>query len=280
MEAAAKRSRPVLELANGERRELDLSRLPEDYLEGDDRVLGLEPYMPPLSPVAGRLEPGSVAEKAGLKPGDRILAMDGQPVSHWQDFAQRVRGRAGVEIELLVETGSERRLVHLTPASVKESGKLIGRVGIAPQIDAAVFEALQTEERYNPVRALGQAAARTWDTAIFSLKMLGRMVLGQVSWRNLSGPVSIADYAGQSAQQGWLSFAGFLAIISIGLGVINLLPIPLLDGGHLMYYFVEIFRGRPVSERVMELGARIGMAIIGALIFLALYNDVLRLLNG
>jgi regulator of sigma E protease len=110
--------------------------------------------------------------------------------------------------------------------------------------------------------------------------MLGRMVLGQVSWRNLSGPVSIADYAGQSAQQGWLSFAGFLAIISIGLGVINLLPIPLLDGGHLMYYFVEIFRGRPVSERVMELGARIGMAIIGALIFLALYNDVLRLLNG
>jgi regulator of sigma E protease len=121
---------------------------------------------------------------------------------------------------------------------------------------------------------------KTWDTAAFSLKMLGRMVLGQVSWRNLSGPVSIADYAGQTAEQGWMSFAGFLAVISIGLGVINLLPIPLLDGGHLMYYFVEIFQGRPVSERVMELGARIGMAIIGALIFLALYNDVLRLLNG
>ena len=139
---------------------------------------------------------------------------------------------------------------------------------------------MQTEERYPPLQAFAEAVGKTWDTAVLSLEMLGRMVLGQVSWRNLSGPVSIADYAGQSAKQGWLSFAGFLAVISIGLGVINLLPIPLLDGGHLMYYFVEVFRGRPVSEQIMELGARIGMAVIGALIFLALYNDVLRLMNG
>jgi RIP metalloprotease RseP len=278
-EAAAKKSRPVLDLANGETHELDLSGLTASYLEGDGKAMGVQPYMPPLPPVVGQLEPGSVAEKAGLKPGDRILAVDGQAIAQWQDFAQQVRGRPGVETELLVETGAERRAVRLTPAILNEAGTQIGRVGIRPRIDPALFESLQTEERYAPLQALGQAAEKTWDTSIFSLKMLGRMALGQVSWRNLSGPVSIADYAGQSAQQGWLSFVGFLAVISIGLGVINLLPIPLLDGGHLMYYFVEVFRGRPVSERIMELGARVGMAIIGALIFLALYNDVLRLLN-
>jgi regulator of sigma E protease len=281
MEAAAKRSKPVLELANGERRQLDFSQLPEAYLEeGNGKILGVQPYMPPLPPIVGRLEAGGVAEKSGLKPGERILAVDGQPVERWQDFAQLVRARPGVKIELLVEGQSAQRVLRLAPASVTEDGKVIGRVGAGPQIDQALFEPLQTEERYAPLQALAQAVARTWDTAVFSLKMLGRMVLGQVSWRNLSGPVSIADYAGQSAQQGWLSFAAFLAVLSIGLGVINLLPIPLLDGGHLMYYFVEVFQRRPVSERIMELGARIGMAIIGTLIFLALYNDVLRLLNG
>ncbi len=279
MEAAAKKAKPVLELADGEQRQLDLSSLPETYLEGDGGALGVLPYMPPLAPVVGHLEPGSVAENAGLKAGDRILAVDGQLITYWQDFSQLVRGRAGVEIELLLESGSEQRIVRLTPASLPDNGKQIGRVGVGPQIDPDLFESLQTEERYPPLQAFGQAAVKTWDTAVFSLKMLGRMVLGQVSWRNLSGPVSIADYAGQSAQQGWLSFVGFLALISIGLGVINLLPIPLLDGGHLMYYFVEVFRGRPISEQIMELGARVGIAVIGALIFLALYNDVLRLLN-
>lgn len=280
LEAAANKSKPVLELANGERRELDFSGLTQDYLVEDGKVLGVRPYLPPLPPIVGSLIPGGVAERAGLKPDDRIVAVNGQAVGQWDEFAHLVRARPGREIELQVATGSQLRLIRMVPAILDEKGEQIGRVGVGPKIDPALFEALQTVERYGPGEALVQAAARTWDTAVFSLKMLGRMVLGEVSWRNLSGPVSIADYAGQSAEQGWLSFVGFLAIISIGLGVINLLPIPLLDGGHLMYYFVEIFRGRPVSEHIMELGARIGMAIIGALIFLALYNDVLRLLNG
>ncbi len=279
-EAAAEKSRPVLELANGERRELDLGQLPESYVEGDSKVLGFQPYVPPLPPVVGSLQPSGVAEKAGLKPGDRILAVDGQPVMYWQDFERLVRARPGMATELQLETGTERRVLRLTPAALTENGKQIGRIGVMARIDDALFAPYRTEERYPPLQAIGQAASTTWNAALFSLKMLGRMVLGQVSWRNLSGPISIADYAGQTAQQGLLSFVSFLAIISIGLGVINLLPIPLLDGGHLMYYFVEIFQGKPVSERVMELGARIGMAIVGALIFLALYNDVLRLLNG
>ena len=280
IEEAAKRGKPVVELANGERRELDLSQLPEGYLEGDGKVLGVEPYMPPLPPVAGNLLAGGSAEKAGLKPGDRILAVDGQPVRQWQEFAEMIRARPSMTVQVLVETKEGQRVLPMVPAAVEEGGKLIGRVGVAPAVDVSLFQSLRTEEHYPPLHAFGKAIVKTWDTAVFSLKMLGRMVLGQVSWRNLSGPVSIADYAGQTAQQGWLSFVGFLALISIGLGVINLLPIPLLDGGHLMYYLVELFRGRPVSEQVMELGARIGMVIIGALIILALYNDLLRLLNG
>ncbi len=280
VEAASRKGRLLLELANGESRELDLSQLPSGYLEGDGKALGIEPYMPPLPAVAGQLMKGGAAEKAGLKPGERILAVDGKSINDWQDFAELIRSSPGIEVQVLVGAQGGERALPMIPASVEENGRIIGRVGVAPAIPDGLFEAVRTEERHGPVQAFGRAALKTWETATFSLKMLGRMVLGQVSWRNLSGPVSIADYAGQTAQQGWMSFIGFLAVISIGLGVINLLPIPLLDGGHLMYYFVELLRGRPVSERVMEMGARFGMAIIGTLIFLALYNDVLRLLNG
>lgn len=285
LESAARQERSALELANGERLELDFSQFSLGEA-GNGAALGVVPYMPPLQPVVGRLEPGSVAEQAGLKAGDRILAVNGMPVSNWQDFAEVTRASPGQKIAVLVMSASQQKTLRMTPASIEDparlkgSGKRIGRVGVAPEVDAALLEGMRIEERYSPLMALPKAIEKTWDTAVFSLKMFGRMLLGQVSWRNLSGPVSIADYAGQTAQNGWISFAGFLAVISIGLGVINLLPVPLLDGGHLMYYIVEVFRGRPVPERVMELGARAGMAVIGTLILIALYNDLLRLLNG
>jgi regulator of sigma E protease len=127
---------------------------------------------------------------------------------------------------------------------------------------------------------LGKAVEKTWDTSVFSLKMLGRMLVGQVSWKNLSGPVTIADYAGQSAQLGVVSYLSFLALISISLGVLNLLPIPLLDGGHLMYYTIEIFKGSPVSDRVMEFGQKIGLTLLLVLMAFAFYNDINRLISG
>ena len=133
---------------------------------------------------------------------------------------------------------------------------------------------------YGPLDSLGKAVVKTWDISVFSLRMLGKMLVGEVSWKHLSGPVTIADYAGQSAQMGWLAYATFLALISISLGVLNLLPIPLLDGGHLMYYFVEIITGSPVSERAMELGQRVGLALLLVIMAFAFYNDINRLFSG
>ena len=136
------------------------------------------------------------------------------------------------------------------------------------------------EVRYTPWASLGHALQRTWETSVFSLRMLGKMIVGEVSLKNLSGPITIADYAGQSAQIGWISYLAFIALISISLGVLNLLPIPLLDGGHLMYYMLEIIKGSPVSTRLMEVGQNFGMGLLFLLMAFALYNDITRLLNG
>ena len=155
-----------------------------------------------------------------------------------------------------------------------------GRIGASSRVDPDLMRDYMIEVRYPPVEAFGRAAARTWEMSVFSLRMLWRMVTGSVSWRNLSGPVTIADYAGQSAQLGLAPYLAFLALISISLGVLNLLPIPMLDGGHLMYYAVEILKGSPVSERVMELGQRIGLALLLCLMAFAFYNDINRLFSS
>ena len=145
---------------------------------------------------------------------------------------------------------------------------------------SATVASVTTTVRSNPVDAVAAGVRKTWELSAFTLRMLGRMITGDASLRNLSGPITLADYAGQSAQMGWVSFAGFLALVSVSLGVLNLLPIPLLDGGHLVYYSAEIVKGSPVSERAMEIGQRVGLAILAGLTFFAFYNDINRLLTG
>jgi len=263
-------------------RNLDLSGLEASDLEGDFmRVLGLTRFQPPLKPVIGTVVAASPAERAGLKAGDEILGVNGQPVSQWEDVVRAIRSEPGTALKLRVhrEDGTEQAL-EVTPDVVTDRGEKIGRIGAGPRVDPAAIAGLVSEVRYGPLTSLAKAAYKTWDTSVFSLEMLGRMVVGEVSLRNLSGPITIADYAGQSAQNGWVSYCLFLALISISLGVLNLLPVPLLDGGHLMYYTFEFFKGSPVSDKVMEIGQQIGMALLVMLMAFALYNDINRLISG
>jgi regulator of sigma E protease len=266
-------------------RTLDLSRFDLQGLEGDPlQRIGLRLYRPEIPPVIGKIEPGSVAETAGLRIGDRIEAIDGREMRRWEDVVSTVQANPGKALVLRIARGADGAELTLRPDTVRQNGKDIGRIGAGVYIDEAAMKAamkdLFTFVRYGPVTALRLALARTWETSAFSLKMLGKMIVGEVSWKNLSGPVTIADYAGQSAQLGLGAYILFIAMISISLGVLNLLPIPLLDGGHLLYYVVEILKGRPLSERAMELGQRLGLTLLLFLMAFAFYNDINRLLTG
>jgi regulator of sigma E protease len=274
--------KPVeLKLKNNAPVRLDLTAINRDEIEQDvlDKV-GIHPFDPPIPPVLGTLLPQGVAAKAGLKVNDRVDAIDGVPIQTWQEFVKRVRASPGKQLNLEIDRDSQHLMFSLVPVVEPQMDKTVGKIGAGPKIDEKWLSNLQTELRYGPWDALIKGANKTWTMSVFTLEMMGRMVMGQVSWRNLSGPLTIADYAGQSAHMGWLSFVSFLALVSVSLGVLNLLPVPILDGGHLMYYTFEILRGRPVSERAMEFGSRIGIAILFMLMALALYNDLVRLTAG
>jgi regulator of sigma E protease len=262
-------------------RSLDLSHFEVDGLEGDPLArLGLRLYRPDVAPIIGKVVPASVAEAAGLRAGDRIISIDGNEIRMWEELVAAVRARPGDRLQLLVSRGAARIEVSLQPEVVQQGGERFGRIGAVPWVDPEAMKEFITVVHYDPATAIAMAVARTWEMSAFSLKMLGKMVLGEISWRNLSGPVTIADYAGQTAQIGLGAYAAFLALISISLGVLNLLPIPLLDGGHLLYYLAEILKGSPVSERTMELGQRLGLTVLLFLMAFALYNDFNRLLAG
>ena len=271
----------VLTLADGREVRLQGTALDTDKLEQDTlRPLGIVRYDPVIAPVVGEIVAGGAAERAGLRAGDRLVAADGREIASWQAWVELIRTHPAKPLRLDYEREGRPGTLTITPEALEEGGQRVGKIGAGPRVDASLRAQLMTEVRYGPLEALWQGAARTWDTSLFTLEMMGRMVLGQVSWRNLSGPLTIADYAGQSATLGWISFVGFLALVSVSLGVLNLLPIPLLDGGHLMYYVAEVFTGRPVSERTMEIGSRIGMAFLLVLMSFALFNDLQRLVGG
>ena len=271
----------TLELADGRRVRLDAQPMQTENLEQDIlRPLGIVRYDPVIAPVIGEVVASGAAARAGMQTGDRLLAANGKTVDTWQDWVQVVRRHPAQALRIEFERQGQRSELTVVPDAVDEAGERVGKIGAGPLVDESVRAMLMTEVRYGPLDALWRGAIRTWDMSVFTLEMMGRMVLGQVSWKNLSGPLTIADYAGQSATLGWISFVSFLALVSVSLGVLNLLPIPLLDGGHLMYYVAEVLTGRPVSERAMEMGGRIGMALLLMLMSFALFNDLQRLISG
>lgn len=240
--------------------------------------IGIRPFRSLL--VIEKVLPGEVAETAGLRAGDRIVALDGERLEHWEQSAFLIQNNPGKMLRVDVLRDGKPAVFHARPASIETREGLVGRLGIEPQEDKAWNEALRFEQPLPFGEAGVESLNRVWQTATLSLEFMGRMLIGQASIDNLAGPVTIASLAGQTARTGLLSYLKFLALISISLGVLNLLPIPVLDGGHLMYYVVELCRGRPVSVRTQLIGQQIGIVVLVMVMFLALFNDFSRLLGG
>ncbi|MFC5427788.1 RIP metalloprotease RseP [Paraburkholderia denitrificans] len=256
---------------------LDLGKLRGKDLDDDFMShLGLEAGGGTLQ-VAG-VEPGSAAERAGMRKGDHLRAIDGRPVDSAGTFISYVKAHAGKPLHLEVMRGNATQPLMLTVTPVgqrdDETGETVGHIGAA-----LAAQAPSVEVRYGPIESVKLGAHRTWEIAVYSLRMFGRMITGEASLKNLSGPVTIADYAGKSARLGPSAFLSFLALVSISLGVLNLLPIPVLDGGHLLYYLVEAVTGKAVSERWQLVLQRAGLACIVALSAIALFNDLARLIH-
>lgn len=242
--------------------------------------IGLVPYQPPVPPVIKEVTPGGSAAAAGFLPGDRILGYNDQPVTSFQDWRTWVLAHPGEVARVRIRRGDDERVLQAIIARVTEDGKTFGRFGAAAvEVPADLWNNLRAEYRLDPFAALPAAVRQTWQMSALTLKLLYRMVLGDVSIKNVSGPIQIAQYAGYSASIGLVSFLGFLAVISVSLGVLNLLPVPVLDGGHLLYYAVEMVKGSPLSERTQALGVRIGLTLLVALMGLAFYNDIMRLVG-
>jgi len=259
----------------------DPARWPAAAEEGDAlAALGLRLQPFDLPAVIGSVQPDSPAARAGLRPQDRIVAIDDVPMTGWHDVATAIRTAGARRLTLELERDGAHFSVGVEPLIVVERGQSIARIGIGVRDDPAARRMRMITVRYAIGEALQRAVTQTWDTAVLSVRMIGRMITGEASLRNVSGPVTIADYAGQSARLGGEHYLRFLALISISLGVLNLLPIPVLDGGHLMYYLAELIQGKPLSERVMAIGQQIGLTVLALLMGLALYNDIFRLFSG
>jgi len=240
-------------------------------------TLGLGIYRPEIDPTIAAISPDSAAAKSELKVGDTLVAINGKNYTDWQAFVDIIQHSANVPVSLTVRRNGEQFNVAVTPLSSKSAdGQEIGMLGVSPT-QAPWPDNMRLQLEYGPIDSFGIAADKTWQLVAVSFKMIGKLFTGDVSVKNLSGPISIAQGAGSSANYGLVYFLGFLALISVNLGIINLLPLPVLDGGHLLYYFIEVITGKPVPEKVQEIGFRFGAAILLMLMSIALFNDFARL---
>ncbi len=252
-----------------------------DLAETNDLLahLGIVPYRPKVPPVFGEIVSGEAADTAGVRSGDRILSADGQAIADWHQWVEYVQARPGVTIGLLLERAGSHHELFLTPAPHARNDAVIGRIGAANQPVPGLNERYRVHYSMGWGEALPAAVARTAEYSVLTLKVIWRILTGQASIHNLSGPITIADAAGKTASIGFVYFLKFLAIVSISLGVLNLLPVPILDGGHLLYFAIEAIKGSPLSEAAMVQGQKIGLALLLGLMSLAFYVDILRILD-
>jgi regulator of sigma E protease len=241
--------------------------------------LGFKPWAPVPDAVIGELVPGGPAERAGMQSGDRVLAVDGIAVDSWSEWVELIRARPGQRIEVSLLRGEEALDLAVDVDSADRDAGRIGRIGAAVLLAPGAFDYMRAEERYAPIDALQRATLRTWEMSVLTLRMIWRMLVGDVSVKNISGPINIAQYAGYSASIGLSAFLGFLAVVSISLGVLNLLPVPMLDGGQIVYTLAEQLKGSPLSERAQMIGQQVGIGLLLLLMSFAFYNDISRLLG-
>ncbi|MFQ6021165.1 MAG: RIP metalloprotease RseP [Acidiferrobacterales bacterium] len=258
-------------------RVLDLSNLPPSQINAGllERGLGLYGYIPEIVPVIGAIGDGP-ALNAGIQVGDRIAKIDGKPIESWEDVVKGISPKAGKNVRITVDRAGELITFDVTPEPVKRNGETVGQIKIRPRY-AEIPAELRVRVRFGLGQAVVEGITSTWSMSVLTVKMLIKMLQLEVSTKNISGPLTIAQYAGHTAKVGPDRFIMFLAVVSISLGVLNLLPIPVLDGGHLLYYFIEAIKGSPVSERVMIWGQQFGILLLIGLMMLAFYNDFTRI---
>jgi regulator of sigma E protease len=269
--------------ADGDMRSADLE------IGGDRRALtepgallpgiGFDFWYPVVPARVGQVLPGSPAERAGLREGDEILAVDGEPVADFTALVARVQPQPGARLELTVARAGDNLTVPVEVQAQREGERLIGRIGVQPASPGAIPEEMRALERHGPLEAVARATGKTWDMSALTVRMLWNVATGDVSVKNLSGPINIAEYAGFSARQGILAFLSFLAIVSVSLFVLNLLPIPILDGGQIVYQLAELAKGSPLSDRAQAVGQQIGILLLLVLMSFAFYNDLSRLFS-
>lgn len=241
--------------------------------------LGITPYRPQVYNEIAQVGDGSPAQIGGLQSGDKLIALNKEVLSEgWLDFSQKIKGYPDQSVELLIDRSGHEQVIQVTPKGIKQNDKLVGYLGVSPKADTWP-EAYRINISYGVFSAIGESVKRTWNLITLSFDMIAKLITGDVSVKNLSGPIAIAQGAGDSAGYGFVYFLGFLALISINLGIINLLPLPVLDGGHLLYYLIELLTGKPVPENIQETGFKFGALALLALMSIALFNDFSRVLG-
>ena len=254
-----------------------------DLLDDPDALLklGMQPWRPVVAAIIGELLPAAAAERAGLLPGDRMLVFQGENVRDWKHFVELIRDAPDEVVEILVEREGLQESFTVQLGSMIDEGRRVGRLGARAQLPPSEdMNRYRFVHRYGPLQSLQEAARKTWQLTSLTFQVLWQLLTGEASVRNLSGPITIADYAGDTLAVGVGAFLSFLAVLSLSIGIINLLPIPILDGGHLLFFLVEWLKGSPLSTRAQAFGQSIGMVLLIGLMLLAFYNDFVRLVEG